>query len=50
MNTWVEYDVTPFVTGNGTYSFTLATTSNDGIDFYNREAATLRPELVVTLP
>ena len=50
VNTWVEYDVTPFVTGNGTYSFNLATTSNDGIDFYNREAATLRPELVVTLP
>ena len=49
VNTWVEYDVTAFVTGNGTYSFTLATTSNDGIDFYNREAATLRPELVVTL-
>ena len=49
MNTWVEYDVTPFVTGNGTYSFSLATTSNDGIDFYNRENATLRPELVVTL-
>jgi hypothetical protein len=50
VNTWVEYDVTAFVTGNGTYSFSLVTTSNDGIDFYNREAATLRPELVVTLP
>ena len=50
VNTWVEYDVTPFVTGNGTYSFNLATTSNDGIDFYNREAATLRPELVLTIP
>ncbi len=49
VNTWVEYDVTPFVTGSGSYSFTIATTSNDGIDFYNREAATLRPELVVTL-
>ena len=50
VNTWVEYDVTPFVTGNGTYSFTLATTSADGMDFNAREAATLRPELVVTLP
>jgi hypothetical protein len=50
VNTWVEYDVTRFVPGNGTYSFTLATTSSDGIDFYNREAGTLRPELVVTLP
>ena len=24
-NSWVEYDVTSFVTGNGTYSFRLAT-------------------------
>ena len=47
--TWAEYDVTPFVTGSGTYSFNLATTSSDGVDFYSREAATLRPELVVTL-
>jgi fibronectin type 3 domain-containing protein len=45
---WVEYDVTPFVTGSGTYSFDLATTSSDGVDIYSREAATLRPELVVT--
>jgi fibronectin type 3 domain-containing protein len=47
-NSWVEYDVTPLVTGNGTYSFRLATTSTDGVDFYSRENATLRPELVVT--
>ena len=48
-NTWVEYDVTPFVTGNGTYSFTLATTSSDGVDFRSREYATQRPELVLTV-
>ena len=29
-----------FVTGNGTYSFGLAGTSTDGVDFYSREAAT----------
>ena len=45
--TWVEYDVTPFVTGNGTFSFTLATTSSDGVDFYSREGTT-KPQLVVT--
>ena len=50
VNTWVEYDVKPFMSGNGTYSFTLATTSADGVDFNAREAATLGPELVVTLP
>ena len=48
--TWVEYDVTPLVTGNGTYTFRLATASTDGVYMYSREAstATLRPELVVT--
>jgi hypothetical protein len=49
-NTWAEYDVTPFVTGNGTYSFALVTTSNDGVDFRAREYTANRPELVVTLP
>ncbi len=47
-NTWVEYDVTPFVTGNGTYSFTLAQTSSDGVDFRAREYTANRPELVLT--
>ena len=36
-NTWVEFDVTPFVTGNGTYSFSLAQTTSDGVDFRSRE-------------
>jgi hypothetical protein len=49
-NSWAEYDVTPFVTGNGTYSFRLAGPSTDGVNFNAREASTLRPELVVTLP
>ena len=47
-NTWVEYDVTPFVTGNGTYSFTIAQTSSDGVDFRAREYTANRPELVLT--
>ena len=47
-NTWVEYNVTPFVTGNGTYSFTLAQTSSDGVDFRAREYTANRPELVLT--
>jgi hypothetical protein len=46
---WVEYDVTPFVTGAGTYTFRLATTSSDGVNFDSREVSTFRPELVVTL-
>jgi fibronectin type 3 domain-containing protein len=46
---WVEYDVTPFVTGAGTYTFRLATISSDGVNFDSRETTTFRPELVVTL-
>jgi PKD repeat protein/glucose/arabinose dehydrogenase len=47
---WVEYDVKPLVVGDGTYSFDLATTSSDGVDFSSREASDLthRPELVLT--
>jgi fibronectin type 3 domain-containing protein len=45
---WVEYDVTPFVLSNGTFTFVLRTTSNDGVDFASRENATNRPQLVVT--
>lgn len=47
-STWVEFDVTPLVAGNGTYSFVLATTSSDGVDFNSRQAAGSKPELVVT--
>jgi hypothetical protein len=46
-NSWVEYDVTPFVRGNGTYSFVLATSSRDNVDFFSRESS-LKPRLVVS--
>ena len=50
-STWVEFDVTPAVSGNGVQSFVLATRSSDGIDFRSREYsdATRRPELILTL-
>jgi hypothetical protein len=47
-NTWVEYDVKPVVTGNGTYTFVLAVSSTDGANIYSGEAAANRPELVVS--
>jgi chitodextrinase len=47
-NTWAEFDVTPFVGGNGTYTFNLAQTASDGMDIRSREYASNRPELVVT--
>ena len=44
--TWVEYDVTSIVTGNGDYSFALATDSTDATDFDSRETANA-PRLVL---
>ena len=47
---FVEFEVSSLVTGNGTHSFILATTSTDEIDFSSREASTVsrRPQLVVS--
>ena len=48
---WVEWDVTAAVTGAGPFSFRLAQTGSDGVNFHSRESATTasRPELVVTV-
>ena len=47
-NSWVEFNVTPYITRPGTYDFIMATTSSDGVDAYSRESATNQPELVLT--
>ncbi|HLO27711.1 MAG TPA: DNRLRE domain-containing protein [Anaerolineales bacterium] len=47
-NAWVEYDVTPLVTGNGTISFVLAADSSDGVRFSSRQGKQ-PPQLVITL-
>jgi acid phosphatase type 7 len=44
---WVSFDVTPLVTGNGTYTFDVATSSTDGMTFSSREGASV-PELDVS--
>jgi hypothetical protein len=44
---WVEYDVTAAVTGEGTYTFALVADSNDEVTFSAREG-TAAPQLVVT--
>jgi hypothetical protein len=44
---WIEYDVTPFVTGNGSVCFGLLPQSSNGVDFSSREAST-SPQLIVT--
>jgi hypothetical protein len=47
---WIEWDVTPLVTGNGLVSFLLGQPGSDGADFHSREGTILdrRPQLVVT--
>jgi acid phosphatase type 7 len=47
-NTWVDYDVTSLVRGDGTYSMSLHTLSVDGLNYASREASANRPQLVVT--
>jgi uncharacterized repeat protein (TIGR01451 family) len=47
---WSEWNVAPLLTGNGTYSFLLSTSSTDEIDFASRENtnSSLRPQLLIT--
>lgn len=47
-NTWVELDVTGRITGNGTYSIGVTTTSSNGAAFDSRESGSLAPQLVFT--
>ena len=49
--TWVEYDVSSVVTGNGTYSFNVGQFSLFGSDthFNSRESAANTPELVLMI-
>lgn len=47
-NSWVEYDVTSLVSGNGTYTFALVADGSDGVVFSSREG-TAPPQLVVTM-
>ncbi|MBP2337660.1 hypothetical protein JOF41_003838 [Saccharothrix coeruleofusca] len=47
-NAWHELDVTSYVTGNGTYSIGVTSTSTDGADYDSRETGATAPQLVVT--
>ncbi|HZH14574.1 MAG TPA: DNRLRE domain-containing protein [Archangium sp.] len=50
-STWVEWDVTAAVQGNGTVNLAVSATGTDGAAFSSREASNtaLRPQLVVTV-
>ncbi|MFG1606708.1 DNRLRE domain-containing protein [Actinoplanes sp. NPDC049265] len=45
---WYEVDVTPAVTGNGTFSFGGSSADSDGAYFDTRESGANGPQLVVT--
>jgi hypothetical protein len=47
-NIWVEYMVTPVVTGNGSYSFILLADSADGVTFSSRQGSK-PPQLMLTV-
>ncbi|MCA1708070.1 MAG: DNRLRE domain-containing protein [Actinobacteria bacterium] len=47
-NSWYEVDVTSRVTGNGTFSFGLTSSSSDGAYYDSRETGATAPQLVVT--
>jgi acid phosphatase type 7 len=46
--TWVSVDVSPYITGNGTYNLVLATTSSTALSLASREDKTHAPQLVVS--
>jgi hypothetical protein len=48
VNTWVDYDVTSLVRGDGLVSFALTGTSSDGTDFTSREGGANAPQLLIT--
>jgi len=50
LNTWAQFNVLPIITGDGTYSMRISSTSADGVAFVSREGANTaqRPQLVVT--
>ena len=48
VNNWYEIDLTSLITGDGTYSLRITSTSSDGADYSSKEGAN-PPQLVVTV-
>jgi len=44
----VSFDLSPWITDDGTYCFALTSASSDGVDFYATESATSPPQVTVT--
>ena len=50
LNTWVSFNVLPMISGDGTFSMRITSTSTNGVNYASRENSTTtqRPQLVVT--
>jgi hypothetical protein len=46
-NNWYEVDLTALITGDGTYSLRISSTSSDGADYSSKEGIN-PPQLVIT--
>lgn len=47
-NTWYEVDLTSLITGDGTYSLRISSSSSNGADYSSKEGAN-SPQVVITL-
>ncbi len=47
--TWTNVDITPYITGNGTYNLALTTAGSTAISLASRESGTNAPQLVVNI-
>ncbi len=48
-NSWVTIDLSPYLTGEGTYSFGLSTTTSSALSLPSRESGSNAPQLVIGL-
>jgi hypothetical protein len=49
-NTWYEVDMTSLITGDGTYSLRVTSTSSNNADYSSKEGAPgFAPQLIVTI-
>ena len=46
---WYEVDLTSYITGDGTYTIRVSSTSPDGADYWSKEG-TSPPQLLVDAP
>ena len=44
---WISVDVTPYITGNGTYNLALTIPSSTAISFASRELGINAPQLIL---